>query len=99
MSIYTISSSIIYADVRTNDKTVVLPNAETVLGKTFTICDRYGVNGSPYFITLSTVSGNFIDTTQTQIQFSNQYQSVRVFAQSPTNYAVIQNSLLGNTWL
>lgn len=94
-----ITSSVVNVDVQTIDKTVVLPLATTVTGQTFWIRDSTGTAGSPHIITLLTSGADTLDTIFISAILDRPYQCIRVIAQSRTNYAVLQNSTLGGTWL
>lgn len=94
-----ISSSVVNVNVQSSNKTVVLPLARTVQGQTFWIRDSTGTAGNPNTITVLTSGGDTLDRIFISATLNQRYQCIRVIAQSQTNYAVLQNSTLGGTWL
>ena len=99
---FTVSSSIVNVDVATTSKVIFLPAAETVIGQSFLIRDPIGACGGPpgsNYIFISTVAGNLLNNTTDTISMTIPYQSVRVYAQNSSNYAVLQNDLQGRFWL
>lgn len=101
---FTISSPIVNVDVSVTSKVVLLPAASTVIGQTFLVCDSTGSAGNPNimpmnYIYFSTIGVDLFSNTTNTITISLPYQSVRVYAQNTSNYAVIQNSLQSQFWL
>lgn len=97
---YTISSicSVTYVRLIPTAKIVFLPPASTVQGQTFTIQDINGFSDTNN-IYLSTVGLDKLDNSLNLLTMSTVYQSVRVYAQNLSNYAVVQNSIKGKSFL
>lgn len=98
---YLISSPVVNVDVSLLSKIVQLPPASTVLGKMFIVRDSTGVSGFPNTINVSTTGLDTVDyqniTPLNQIQLGSAYESIRLVAQSTTNYAILSKSF-NNTW-
>jgi hypothetical protein len=99
---YLISSSIVNVDVSLLSKIVQLPPASTVLGKTFLVRDSTGTSGFPNTINVITSGIDTVDYTTiipvtNPIELASPYESIRLIAQSTTNYAVLSRSF-NNTW-
>ena len=77
-----------------------LPAASNVIGQSYLIYDATGGCNTSNVINIIPVSGDTIDMTYViALPLNNPYQSIRLFAQSATNYAVLQNSKEGGVWL
>jgi hypothetical protein len=98
---YLISSPVVNVDVSLLSKIVQLPAASTVLGKMFIVRDSTGTSGFPNTINVSTTGLDTVDyqdiTPLNTIQLASAYESIRVIAQSTTNYAILSKSF-NNTW-
>lgn len=98
---YQISSTLVNVDVSFASKTVQLPPASTVLGRMFLIRDLSGNASTPpsyYFTTVSTTGLDTFDFTTNPISLASPYASVRLIAQSTTNYAILSVANTNNTW-
>lgn len=98
---YLISSPVVNVDVSLLPKIVQLPAASTVLGKSFLVRDSTGASGFPNTITVSTTGVDTVDylsiPSAFNIELGSAYESIRLVAQSTTNYAILTRSF-NNSW-
>jgi hypothetical protein len=98
---YLISSPVVNVDVSILSKTVELPLANTAIGKSFLVRDLTGAAGFPNTINIITSGIDTIDyqtvSIGNPIQLATPYESIRLIAQSTTNYSVLMRSF-NNNW-
>lgn len=98
---YQIFSPMVNVDVSLLSKIVQLPPASTVIGKTFIVRDLTGVSGFPNTINVSTTGLDTVDyqtiTPLNRIELAAAYASIRLIAQSTTNYSILAKPN-NNSW-
>jgi hypothetical protein len=71
---------------------VHLPPASTILGQSFWIADTIGGLGTGNLFTILTTGIDKFDNSTNTINLTNKNQSIRLYAQNLSNYAVLQNN-------
>jgi hypothetical protein len=92
---YSISSSVINVDCLNTSKVLLLPPASTIQGVSLWIRDCAGVASSESTIYVSTQGLDVMDRFASTLALSTPYQSFRVMAWKPTEYAILQNYVSG----
>jgi photosystem II stability/assembly factor-like uncharacterized protein len=94
---YTISTSVVNVDCTNTSKVLFLPPASTIQGVSLIIRDCAGTASDVSTAYISTQGLDRMDTYASTLQLSTAYQSIRVVAWKPTEFAILQNYIYGIT--
>lgn len=94
---YTLSTSVLNVDCTSAYKIIFLPPASTIQGVPLLIRDNTGLCSQESSIFVSTQGLDLLDRYESTIRLSTGYQSVRFVAWQETQYAILQNYMLGLT--